>query len=191
MEESEVVTLGQAYSLLEVASMTLPLFPSYREIPLTQGQVALIDEEDFERISAHKWQAMKSNTTGTYYAVRRFWKGGGKYGTVLMHREILGLESGDGRIGDHILIEGTLDNRRSNLRIASPSQSNANRRLPSHNTSGTKGVRQKKNGKFEALATWKWKQHYLGCHDTIEAATKAVNDFITDQHGEFAQRSIA
>lgn len=41
-----------------------------KEIPLTQGQVALVDDEDFERVNAFKWCAKWHSKTKSFYAVR-------------------------------------------------------------------------------------------------------------------------
>ena len=39
-----------------------------REIQLTQGKVALVDDEDFDALAAHKWHAQKDECR--IYAVR-------------------------------------------------------------------------------------------------------------------------
>jgi hypothetical protein len=39
------------------------------EIELTQGQVALIDDEDFELVSKYKWYARWDSHTESFYAV--------------------------------------------------------------------------------------------------------------------------
>lgn len=36
-----------------------------KEIPLTQGYVALVDDEDYDRVSAFKWYAAKSSWGST------------------------------------------------------------------------------------------------------------------------------
>jgi len=69
-----------------------------KEIPLTQGKVALVDDEDFERLSRHKWHAAKDNHT--WYAQGRFFIEPGVVRSLKTHRELLGLKEGDGREGD-------------------------------------------------------------------------------------------
>jgi hypothetical protein len=87
---------------------------SSKEIPLTQGKVAVVDEEDFDRLNKHKWYACKNGNT--FYALRKS-NVNGKRLTILMHREILGLKPGDPGV-DHRDGNG-LNNRRKNLRLAS------------------------------------------------------------------------
>ena len=71
-----------------------------KEIPLTQGKVALVDDEDFERLSRHKWHAAKDNHT--WYAQGHFFIEPGVVRSLRTYRELLGLKEGDGREGDPI-----------------------------------------------------------------------------------------
>lgn len=87
-----------------------------KEIPLTRDKVAIIDDEDYERINQHKWYAYKSKRT--FYAQRRDGKK-----ILWMHRIIIN-PSPDEQI-DHINGDG-LDNRKSNLRIATQHQNTMN-----------------------------------------------------------------
>lgn len=107
--------------------MTLPQSESYREIPLTQGQVALVDGADFENLVRWRWKALWNNHTQSYYAVSTQIVDGKRH-FYRMHRVILGLGFGDKRVGDHIVSGTTLDNRRSNLRILDSSENQWNRR---------------------------------------------------------------
>jgi hypothetical protein len=87
------------------------------EVPLTRGYVALVDAEDYERVmAAGPWYAERDRSA--IYAV-----GCNKR----MHRFLMGLVRGDRRIVDHINHDG-LDNRKSNLRIATVAENNRNRR---------------------------------------------------------------
>lgn len=100
----------------------------YKTIPLTQNQFAIVDEEDFQSLSAHKWQAQWNSCTQSFYAVRC-----AEYTlrkctkTCRMNRYILGLEYGDKRQGDHIN-GNTLDNRKKNLRVATHLQNMMNKK---------------------------------------------------------------
>lgn len=101
-----------------------------KEIQLTQGQVALVDDSDYEELGKYKWYAQKRYKTKNFDAVRN-----GRFHVISMQRQILGLELGDKRQGDHIN-RNPLDNRRSNLRIATASENMRNRRLSARNASG-------------------------------------------------------
>jgi len=84
-----------------------------KEIPLTHGKVALVDDADYDAVmAAGPWCARKGNTT--FYAVH------GAH--VLMHRFILNLH-GRNEWGDHKNHNG-LDNQFHNLRPATPTQNN-------------------------------------------------------------------
>ncbi len=161
-----------------------------RLIPLTQGQFAIVDAIDYEWLKHFKWQALWNKKTRSFYAARTTAQLNHKGAhTVMMHRQILGLEIGDKRQGDHIHSGETLDNRRSNLRIATGFQNQHNRRKRRDNSCGFKGVTPSGNGnkhpwKAEIVAHGEY--HYLGCHDTPEEAHAAYCEAAKRLHGEFA-----
>jgi hypothetical protein len=109
-----------------------------KEIPLTQGKVAIVDDDDFEWLSQWKWYCCQG------YAVRNSpTDPNGKRGTIRMHREInhtpTGMET------DH-LNGNRLDDRKSNLRTCTTQENRQNFGIKRNNTSGYKGV--SKDGKF-------------------------------------------
>jgi len=131
-----------------------------RVIPLSQGLVTIIDMEDYEWLNQWKWHTEKGRHT--YYAARTC--GGRKVVRTLfkMHREILGLQHGDEREGDHKNRHG-LDNRRLNLRIASRSLNRHNSLLYSNNVSGYRGVSwDSQNKKWQADLRINRKYIWLG-----------------------------
>ncbi len=107
------------------------------EIPLKNGGVALIDDADYPIVANIEWRREASKHGRTAYATYAY-RIGNKSRCLLMHRLILGLT--DPLIWtDHINHNG-LDNRRANLRPATPTQSNCNVPLSRANKSGFKGV---------------------------------------------------
>jgi hypothetical protein len=83
-----------------------------KEISLTQGKVALVDDEDFDQLNQFKWFAHKNKNT--FYSERVSQRINGKQRSICMHSVIIG--TGIGFVTDHINGNG-LDNRRVNLRI--------------------------------------------------------------------------
>ena len=69
-----------------------------KEIQLTQGKVALVDDEDYERVNQFKWHAHRNGNT--VYAKRNI-AINGKWKIQLMHRFIMGDTLGKSQI-DHI-----------------------------------------------------------------------------------------
>ena len=168
--------------------MTSPSAPSYREIPLTKGQTALVDESDFESLNAFKWYASWNSHTQSFYAARNSCRKGGKPNKpIWMHREILGLpRTGDGRFGDHV-DHDTLDNRRRNLRVASGSENASNARLRKDNPSGFKGVTfHKPTGRWRARIQSNGVPVELGYTDTPEEASRLYCAAVPRFHGKFA-----
>lgn len=160
------------YRRLEsVQNVNLPIgIKNAKAIPLTQNQVAIVDEDDYVRLMKWKWQATLKKGENTYYASRSFWSGN-KHRTTTMHREIMGLENGDKKIIDHINRNG-LDNRKENLRVTSYSINAFNSRVAIDNKSGFRGVCwNKPQNKWTARITVNNKVIFIGHFKSIlEAA---------------------
>lgn len=153
-------------------------------IPLTQDQYALVDDIDFEELNQFKW-CVKRERNGNFYAVRRSLKDD-KQIKIRMHRQILGLEFGDSRQGDHIN-RITLDNKRANLRICTIQQNQFNRKPQANTTSKYKGVRwDKQKKKWRAVIMINGKNNYLGRYDDEELAAIAYDLVARKVFGDFA-----
>lgn len=154
------------------------------EIPLTQGRVALVDDEDYAYLINRNWMISSNG-----YAVRY----DKKQKIAYMHRDILHLASGDKRQADHISGD-KLDNRRTNLRVVTQSQNAQNRNKYScrgKTSSIFKGVywdKQKK--KWRAHITVMRKMIALGrFSDEVEAA-KAYDAAARIYFGELAKTNF-
>ncbi len=164
--------------------ITQPADSLYRYIPLTQGQVAIVDAEDYEELAKLNWQAHWDPHAKTFYAVRQVWSGNGKWRTVFMHRVIMKAPKGE-QI-DHIDGNG-LHDWRENLRIATFTENRWNVKANIRNTSGFKGVTlDKRYGKWNAAIRANGKRYYLGMFGTAEAAHAAYVAAAKEKHGEFA-----
>jgi hypothetical protein len=84
-----------------------------------------------------------------------------------------------------------LDNRRSNLRVATPGQNAMNHRLRSDNKSGYKGVWfDAKLGKYTAFIRSGGRRKHIGVYVNAEGAALAYNEAAIRHHGEFAHLNI-
>ncbi len=158
-------------------------FMEHREITLTRAFVALVDIDDFERIAAFKWQ-VQLHRDGRRYATRPDYSTGSQR-TLYMHREIIGA-----RIGMHVdhRDNNGLNNRRSNIREATPSQNSANRHQLPANSSGYRGVsRHARDGNWQVSIRVNRKSIFLGLHATAEDAARAYDKAATHHFGEFAR----
>jgi hypothetical protein len=156
-------------------------------IPLTKGMYAIVWQEDYARIAKSRWVADWNPHTRSFYA-RRCAKGiDGKRGHISMSREIMDIQDGDIRKVDHENHD-TLDDRRSNLRIASTLQNASNRKKNQNNKSGYKGVHlNKATGRWQAYIRVETKLIHLGIHSTAEEAYAAYCAAALRLHGEFAR----
>jgi hypothetical protein len=104
-----------------------------KEIKLTKGKFAIVDDEDYDELMKYKWYAIKGSTI-YFYARRTPFKDGQH--KISMHRQILNFPD---KIIDHVNRNG-LDNRKSNLRLCSKSENRINCKKHKNNTSGFRGV---------------------------------------------------
>lgn len=150
-----------------------------KQILLTQGKIALVDDDDFEMLSKNKWYY------DGRYAIRKSSRLSESYRTIWMHRVVLSTPSGS--ITDHI--DGNkLNNQKHNLRICTHSENKCNVGKYVTNKSGFKGVSfHKASNKFIAQIQLGGKPIYLGTFDSAEIAALAYNIAARKVHGRFAK----
>lgn len=155
------------------------------EVPLSRGQVALIDDADWELIKDYSWFAVKPHKV--YYAVGHKPMINGIRKKIKMHRLIM--NAPPGQQVDHINGNG-LDNRRENLRLATKSQNQWNR----HNACGTskyKGVCwATSQGQWKASIRKFGKRVNLGFFDDEVDAARAYDAAAKELFGDFANLNI-
>ena len=95
-------------------------------IPLTRGQYAIVDDEDYEELAKHKWRANYSKGNQCFYAERSLKREGKIRRTDTMHRVIM--KANPGEEVDH-QNHNTLDNRKENLRITTHQTNQKNIRM--------------------------------------------------------------
>ena len=152
-----------------------------REIPLTQGKVAIVDDKDYDLVKDYKWRLH----TGGYARTTVYGEEGVERKDIYMHRLVLSAKNGT--LVDHVNGD-KLDNRRENLRAATTSQNSANSPRKRCNTSGYKGVTfHAHTGKWRAQIMHNRKYLHIGLYKTREDAAHAYDKKARELYGEFAQ----
>ncbi len=153
-----------------------------KQIPLTQGQIALVDDEDYESIAQFKWCA--SHEHDRWYAVRGS-GGRANHRIIKMHRAIMNPAAG--MDVDHIDGDG-LNNQRANLRICSHSENMQNAVPHRDNHSGYKGVHfDNIKNRWQASIKINGRQTALGRFNTPEEAARAYDAAAREHFGKFAR----
>ena len=130
-----------------------------------KNKYAIVDDEDYERLSKMKWHC--AHSYNKFYAVRNRPK-------KFMHRIILNYDGP--LVTDHINGNG-LDNRKENLRIVTNAENVVNCGKYSNNKTGLKGVFfLKKRKKYRSQIVRNGKRYELGYYETKELAGSAYRE---------------
>lgn len=151
------------------------------EVPLTRGQIAVIDDADAELVRSHTWHAV---------CPKGHWYAAATDGT-LMHRLLL--DAPPGMAVDHRDGDG-LHNRRHNLRLCAPVENNRNARRRRDNRSGYKGVSRYRGhrvrGAWVAGIRVNGRRIHLGYRDTPEEAALLYDAAARRYFGAFARMNF-
>ena len=155
-----------------------------KTINLTQGQVALVDDDDYDYLNQWKWRVVKSAYIDNYYVIRWSPMIKNKRHQIYMHRFIMDTPK-DMQV-DHIDHNG-LNNQKCNLRNCSIHENQCNKRASRKSTSKYIGVSFNKNRKlFEVQISNHGKKKTLGFFKTEEQAAIIYDIAAKTYHGEFA-----
>lgn len=163
-----------------------------KQIPLTRGKFALVDDEHYDRIMEHNWWVNKA--PHTYYAQSKL----GTRKNISLHTFILNPPKG--MVVDHIDGDG-LNCLNSNMRICTVAQNSKNRRKKECYTSKYRGVHYSirhtkyttKSGESKLYKSEGWvaqikcdgKYKKIGVFKTEKEAAERYNEYAKKLHGEF------
>ncbi len=159
-----------------------------REIQLTQGKMALVDDEDFEKVSQFKWFAIYNKKTNAFSAGKKIRGLDNKKRIIYMHQFIMGSHLKGTNYSVNHIDSNLLNNQKINLRVCNSSQRSANKTINSkNNTSGYKGVSfDKSRSKYIAVIQIKSKKLTIGRFHSLSEAALAYNKKAIEVFGEFA-----
>lgn len=152
---------------------------------LGRGMQALVDDEDYDRLSNYKWYARQSKDK--LYVERQIYlgvvDGKRKAKSIKIHRDIMGVTDRDIQV-DH-KDRDTFNNTKSNLRLCNQSQNNHNQGPNKRSLSGHKNISKIKN-LWRVMVNYQKTYYWVGLFPTLEEAIKARDDFRRQLLGEFA-----
>lgn len=152
-----------------------------------EGQVILLDDSDYENLNKYRWHSVLFRTSKTPYAVRY-----STSGTILLHREIMGLGRSSNLWVDHI-DRNTLNNQRDNLRYATAAQNAWCRGIYRNNKSGHTGISYEptRRSSWRVTLFKNGRRIYNRYFLSLESACAARTLWEQEQFGEFApQREL-
>lgn len=187
MHESTPISTNE---LIDMVTKSGAVFDDIAVIPIctkpkcVDTDLTMVDLADYAEVTSREWHVQRCPDGRKY--VKRTDRVAGKAVATALHRVLTGEE---GEHVDHVNGDG-LDNRRKNLRPATRSQNGANRRRPSNNTTGYKGVILRSSGRWQAQIVVGGGKLSLGQFDTREDAARAYNVAALAAWGEFAQLNV-
>lgn len=156
-----------------------------KQIKLTKGLSCIVDDEDYGFLNQFKWYALQPTGNRNNYAARGTYDPVTKRRTTeYMHKVLLATSD----YVDH-KNRNTLDNRRVNLRSATPSQSRGN--CTPKGVSKYLGVSWSKGSdKWQANISYGGKKRHLGLFEREEDAALTYNEWAKGIYGEFANLNV-
>jgi hypothetical protein len=147
-----------------------------RQIPLTKGAFALVDDADYDWLMQWKWRL---NSKG--YAIRSYYV---DYQEIVLNMHRVILDAQRGQFVDHI--DGNrLNNTRANLRFVTQQQNLEYRRVFSSSKTGLKGVSRRGNH-WQARIGYNKQIIHLGYYPQIESAAHAYDAAALKLFGDYA-----
>jgi hypothetical protein len=145
-------------------------------VPVAGGHEALVDDEDYELVAQHRWRLAKGGYARTWMPMIR-----GRRASVSMHRLLV-----PAQVVDHVNGNG-LDNRRGNLRPATPAENARNRRKLCAATSQYRGVSwNERRGAWKSSVYHAGRRYFLGYFTNELDAAEAYQEKAKELFGEFA-----
>ena len=154
-----------------------------RQIQLSQGRVALVDDADFEILNEFKWSYRPERNGAQGYAVRHK-KVNGKDRLAYLHREIMPAPEGYEVIFRNY---DRLDCRRANLKVVTKVEARQHHRVRSDSKSQIKGVREIADGAFSAVMYRNGRCYTIGNYPTAEQAQAAYESALKRDNPELHQ----
>lgn len=169
----------------------IKVFKTRIQVDVGRGRFFIADVEDLDKIKKYTWRfggaAETEKTKPNKYITTSYWDGF-KTNELRLHRYLLGIKKGEHRSTfiDHI-DRNPLNNRKANLRAASPYQSSLNRAAFKTSRSGVPCVhRRKDTGKYRVVITALGRRISLGQFDTLEEAEARAIAAKNLYHGEYS-----
>lgn len=159
-----------------------------KELKISKGYFALVDDEDYEFLSNFKWSANVQRHT--VYAKKSAYRKKNMLTSntneIMLHRMILKPKNGE--VVDHIDGNG-LNNQKVNLRLCKQSENLRNKKHYKNNSSGVKGVYfNKQANKWIAQIGFNKKMIYLGSFINKHEAAQAYKEKSQKLFGEFVNK---
>ncbi len=164
-----------------------------KEIQLSQGKIALVDDEDYDFLMGIPWHWGTHNRSG--YALHTYRKENGKQTKIAMHTVIAAIIYDWNYTGIDHKNGNRLDNRKENLRVCTAQQNNANRKTHKNNKLGLKNITWVEKKQWWEITIYSGggivegkrrnKRAFWGWSRNLTEAVQLRNEKTKEIHGEY------